>query len=68
MEIISGWQVFEKEEMNPENAMKVFADMIQNFDRDLPKWKEGCGMRKIMECQRLACYEAIGALNKVVEK
>ena len=50
MEMVSGWQVFSKEEMNNENAIKVFSDMIQNFDNDIPKWKEDCGMRKLLEC------------------
>lgn len=67
MEMISGWQVFSKEEMNNDNAIKVFSDMIQNFDHDIPKWKEDCGMRKLLECQREACYKAIAALNAVVE-
>ena len=67
MEIVSGWQVFSKEEMNNDNAIKVFSDMIQNFDNDIPKWKEDCGMRKLLECQREACYKAIAALNSVVE-
>lgn len=63
MEIISGWQVFSKDEMNNENAIKVFSDMIQNFENDIPKWKEECGMRKLLECQRNACYKAIKALE-----
>jgi hypothetical protein len=67
MEIILGWQVFTKEEMNNENAIKVFSDMIQNFDKDIPKWKEDSGMRKLLECQKDACYKAIFALNKMVE-
>ena len=67
MEIVSGWQVFSKEEMNNDNAIKVFSDMIQNFDNDIPKWKEDCSMRKLLECQREACYKAIAALNSVVE-
>ena len=67
MERVSGWRVFSKEEMNNENAIKVFSDMIQNFDNDIPKWKEDCGMRKLLECQREACYKAIAALNAVVE-
>ena len=45
----------------------VFSDMIQNFDYDIPKWKEDCGMRKLLECQREACYKAVAALNAVVE-
>ena len=68
MEMVSGWQVFSKEEMNNDNAIKVFSDMIQNFDHDIPKWKEDCGMRKLLECQREACYKAIAALNAVVEQ
>ena len=32
MEMVSGWQVFSKEEMKNENAIKVFSDMIQNFE------------------------------------
>ena len=67
MEIVSGWQVFSKEEMNNDNAIKVFSDMIQNFDNDIPKWKEDCGMRKLLECQRNACYKAIAALSIAVE-
>ena len=31
MEMVSGYQVFSKEEMNNENAIKVFSDMIQNW-------------------------------------
>ena len=68
MEIVSGWQVFNKEEMNNDNAIKVFSDMIQNFDNDIPKWKEDCGMRKLLECQRNACYKAIAALSTAVEQ
>lgn len=67
MEMVSGWQVFSKEEMNNDNAIRVFSDMIQNFDYDIPKWKEDCGMRKLLECQREACYKAIAALNAVEE-
>lgn len=66
--MVSGWQIFSKEEMNNDNAIKVFSDMIQNFDYDIPKWKEDCGMRKLLECQREACYKAIAALNAVVEQ
>lgn len=29
MEMVSGWQVFSKEEMDNDNAIKVFSDMIQ---------------------------------------
>ena len=68
MEIISGWQVFSKEEMSNENAIKVFSDMIQNFENDIPKWKEECGMRKLLECQKNACYKAIKALEKQTPK
>ena len=68
MEIVSGWQVFSKEEMNNDNAIKVFSDMIQNFDNDIPKWKEDCGMRKLLECQRNACYKAIAALSTAEEQ
>lgn len=68
MEIISGWKVFDKEEMNNENVIKILSEMIQNFDRDIPKWKEGCGMRQILECQREACYKAIAALNNRIEQ
>ena len=68
MEMVSGWQVFSKEEMNNENAIKVFSDMIQNFDNDIPKWKEDCGMRKLLECQRNACYKAIAALSTAEEQ
>lgn len=64
MQIASGWQVFDKEEMNNENAIKVISDMIQNFDREIPKWKEDCGMRKLLECHREACYKAISALSR----
>lgn len=66
MKIISGWQVFEKDEMNSENAIKVLSDMIQNFDNDIPKWREDSGMRKILECQRAACYKSIEALRVYV--
>ena len=31
------------------------------------EWKEDCGMKKLLECQREACYKAIAALNEVVE-
>ena len=67
METVWGWQVFSKEEMNNENAIKVFSDMIQHLDNDIPKWKGDCGMRKLLECEREACYTAIAALNAVVE-
>lgn len=63
MEIINGYQVFEKEELNKENSIAVLSDMIQNLDRDIPSWNKGCGMRKIMECQRDALYKAITALE-----
>jgi len=63
MERVNGWQVFSGEEMSNENAIKVFSDMIQNFDREIPTWKENCGMRKLLECQRKACYMAISALK-----
>lgn len=67
MEIISGWQVFTKEEMNNENAIRVLSDMIQNFEQDIPKWKEDSGMRKLLECQKDVCYKAIFALNQMIE-
>ena len=66
MEIVSGWQVFSKEEMNNENAIKVFSDMIQNIDREIPTWKENSGMKKLLECQREACYKAITALSSTI--
>lgn len=65
MEMVSGWQVFSKEEMNNENTIKVFSDMIQNFDREIPTWKENSGMRKLLECQREACYKAISGLSGI---
>lgn len=64
MQIVSGWQVFDKKEMSNENAIKVLSDMIQNINRDIPLWKEDCGMRKLLECQREACYKAISALSR----
>lgn len=67
MEMVLGLQVFNKEEMNNENTIKVLSDMIQNFDRDIPTWKENSGMRKLLECQREACYKAITALSSTVE-
>lgn len=67
MEMVSGWQVFSKEEMNNENAIKVFSDMIQNFDREIPTWKENSGMKRLLECQREACYKAITALNSTIK-
>lgn len=67
MEMVSGWQVFSKEEMNNENAIKVFSDMIQNFDREIPTWKENSGMKKLLECQREACYKAIAVLHSVAD-
>lgn len=66
--MVLGWQVFSKEEMDNENAIKVFSDMIQNFDREIPTWKENSGMRKLLECQKEACYKAIAALNIMVEQ
>lgn len=63
MKLVSGYQVFSKEEMNNDNAIKVLSDMIQNFDRDIPTWKKESGMRMLLECQRDACYRAIAALN-----
>lgn len=65
MEMMNGWQIFSKEEMTNENAIKVFSDMIQNFDREIPTWKENSGMKKLLECQREACHKAIIALSSL---
>ena len=65
MEMMNGWQIFSKEEMTNENAIKVFSDMIQNFDREIPTWKENSGMKELLVCQREACYKAINALSSL---
>lgn len=56
-----------KKKWTMKTQSRYFSDMIQNFDYDIPKWKEDCGMSKLLECQREACYKAIAALNAVVE-
>ena len=66
MKMVSGYQVFTKEEMNNENAIKVLSDMFKNIDNDILKWKEGSGMRELLECQKDALYKAINALNSVI--
>ena len=67
MEMMNGWQIFSKKEMNNENAVKVLSDMIQKINSDIRGWKEDSGMTKLLKCQRDACYRAIAALNSTIE-
>lgn len=67
MELISGYQVFSKEEMSNDNAIKILSDMIQKYEYDIPLWKEESGMKQILECQKNACYMAIHALSVTKE-
>lgn len=63
MKYMSGWKVFEKEEMNQENAITVLTEMVENCEENIKKWKDGSEIRELLQCQRQALIIAIQKLS-----